>query len=800
MTDTTPWAGRRLERVEDRALFDGTARFVADLEPARRPLHAAIVRSPHPHAVLTGLDATAAMAVAGVQAVVTGEEVAALSRPIANILASDARMYPVAVDRVRYVGEPVAVVLARSRAAAEDGVDAVRVDYEPLDVAVDPVAAAQRYAPVLHEAAGSNVVHDRTFTYGEPGPAFDGAAHVQRVRCHFPRSTATPLETSGVTAEFDPDAEAYTIWSNYGGPMALQTVMAGSLGVAISKLRLVVPERIGGNFGLKQAMYPYMLLMAIAARVAGRPVRWIEDRNEHLIATSAGSERVTEIEGAFDAGGRLLALRFDQLENLGAYVRTPEPAGLYRMQGNLNGAYDVQHLEVRNRCVLTNQVPSGLNRGFGGPQFFHALEGLMDRAAVGLGIGREEIRRRNLVPADAFPYECPSGSVLDSGDYHAVLERALDHAGWDERAPQLEAERAAGRLVGRGIGCSVESSGNNLGYMNLAGDPDSPAVQSPKSGAGATVTLSMDAFGGVVLQLDSPDCGQGYRTAAAQVAADELGLRPDEVEVRTALDSASDGWTLTSGNYANRFSTAVASAAAMAARRAGEKLRRLAAANFGVHPTEVELRDGMAVDTTSGREEPLRRLGGQLHWDIANRPDGVDGPVREVGVYAPDTLGPPIDGRISTSFTFSFQCDVADIEIDPATGVVDVHRYVTVHDAGRILNPGLFEGQVAGGLAHGLGAALRERIAYRDDGTPVATDLRGYAPMMAADVPPLVVDHLETPSPNTTTGAKGLGDGCAVLAPAVLASAIADALGLDEPPAPPFTPARVWALVQEASR
>jgi 2-furoyl-CoA dehydrogenase large subunit len=794
-----PWVGRELERVEDRALLDGTARFVADLEPVGRALHAAILRSTHAHAVLAGIDSVAALAIPGVRAVVTGESLTEVSRPLANILDDRVVMYPLAVGKVRYVGEPVALVLADSRAVAEDGADAVTVTYEVLDAVADPASAVEPYAALIHDTADSNLVHDRSFVFGEPDAAFDEAAHVVSHRSHFPRSTALPLETYGITAEFDPGGGGYTIWSNYGGPMALQTVMAGALMVPISGLRLVVPERIGGNFGIKQAMYPYMVLMAAAARIVGRPVRWMEDRNEHLLSSSAGSERVTEMVGAFDGEGRLRALRIDQLENLGAYVRTPEPAGLYRMHGNLNGPYDVQHIAVRNRCVLTNQVPSGLNRGFGGPQFFHALEAMFDRAAAQLGLDRAEVRRRNLVPADAFPYECASGASLDSGDYEAVLDRALARAGWGAALGHAADAREEGRLVGVGLACSVESAGNNLGYMNLAGDPESPAVRSPKSGAGATATLSIDAFGGVTVQLDSPDCGQGYRTAAAQIAADELGLRPDDVHVQTSLDSTADGWTLTSGNYANRFSTAVASAVAMAARRAGEKLRALAASNFGVHPTEIELDDGVARQRGTDRSEPIRRLGGQLHWDIANRPDGVDGPIRETGVYAPAHLGAPVDGRISSSFTFSFQCDVAAVEIDPRTGVLDITSYVTVHDAGRLLNPGLFEGQVVGGLAHGLGAAIREEIAYDSTGAPSAVDLRAYGPLLAAEMPPVTVDHLETPSPNTLHGAKGLGDGCAILAPTVIASAIADALGLDEMPEPPFTPARLWRLVREAA-
>lgn len=789
---SAPFVGRAIPAV-DRSLLDGTARYAADTVPVAGALELALVRTPHAHAEIHRVDGTGALDRPGVEAVLSGAELAALCRPLGNILTTGAPFYPLAVDRVRYWGEPVAVVAADTRARAEDGVDAVVVDANPLPVVVDPIEAAEPGAPVLHPALDTNVVHDRSFTYGRPDEAFAGAACTVRYEATFPRSSAFPLEPFVACAEYDPDLDRTTLWANYGGPLALHAVVAGSLGVGLDRLRLVVPERIGGNFGLKQALYPALVLVAVLARHLGRPVRWVEDRNEHLVASSASSQRVTAIDGAFDDDGRLLALRVDQLENTGAYVRTPEPAGLYRMHGTLTGPYDVANVAVHNRVVLTNQVPSGLNRGFGAPAFFHALESMLDAAAAELGIDRAELRRRNLVTI--FPYRCPSGSTLDASDYRAVLDRALDLAGYPEAVARAAAARAEGRPVGVGLACSVESAGNNLGYMNLAGDPEQSAARSPKSGAGAVATVAVDPFGAVSVQLDSPDCGQGYRTVAAQVVADELGIDPAQIGVRTALDTATDGWILTSGNYANRFSTAVASAAARAARRAAGKLRALAGLELGVDADRLELRDGRVVDPASGRSLPLGRLAGQLHWDLANHTEGLGGPIRETGVFAPPALATPDDlGRISTSFTFSFQCDLAVVEVDPTTGALDVDRYVTVHDAGTILNPGLFEGQVRGGLAHGFGAAIREELAYRVDGVPRALDLRAYGPVLAADLPPLVIDHLVTPSPNTESGAKGLGDGCAILAPAVLASALADAFQLSTAPTPPFTPARVWRL------
>lgn len=299
----------------------------------------------------------------------------------------------------------------------------------------------------------------------------------------------------------------------------------------------------------------------------------------------------------------------------------------------------------------------------------------------------------------------------------------------------------------------------------------------------------------ITVHVDSPDCGQGYRVVVAQIVADELGLTPDDIAVDTALDTRAGEWLLTSGNYANRFSTAVASAVALAARSAAAKLRLVAADELGVPPDQVSLGEGVATARGNDRSLPILRLGARLHWDLAGRPDGVEGPIHERAVYAPGNLrAPESDGALETSFTYSFQCDAAVIEVDDATGVVSVEHYVSVHDAGTVLHPSQFESQILGGLAHGLGAATAESIEYGADGQPLARTLLGYGAIRSTAMPRVTLDRVETPSPHTVHGAKGIGDGCAVLVPAVLASAVADALGLEENPTPPFTPARVWEL------
>ena len=431
--------GYARERVEDNALLRGAGRFGDDLATTAGTLQAAVLRSPHAHARLRTLDITSALAIDGVHAVLTGEDVREWAAPFAVGVRQPMQHWCLAVDKVRYVGEPVAVVVARDRYIAEDALDAIEADYELLDPIVDPEAAAEPQAPVLHEDVGSNIVNDRHFSYGDPDSAFAEAAHRIGLKVRYPRSSCTPIECYVVSAGYDVAAGAYDVTANFQGPFALHSVMARALKVGASGLRLRTPPDSGGSFGIKQGVFAYVVLMALAARKAGAPVKWVEDRLEHLQASSSATNRVTEIEAAVSAEGRISALRYDQLDDCGAYLRAPEPATFYRMHGTLTGAYDIQHLEARNRVVLTNKTPTGLNRGFGGPQVYYALERLMQRIAVALDLDPLEVIRRNLVPADAFPYRAPAGSLLDSGDYQSAIEKGTAEGGLDELKQRRDA-------------------------------------------------------------------------------------------------------------------------------------------------------------------------------------------------------------------------------------------------------------------------------------------------------------------------------------------------------------------------
>ena len=363
--------GHAVERVEDAALLTGRGRFADDMGERPGTVYAAVLRSPHAHAEIASLDAIAALALPDVVAVLTGEDVAAWSRPFIAGVRQPMQHYPLAVDRVRYAGEPVAVVVARDRYAAEDALDGIEVEYRELVPVVGPVVAATAGVPLLHHEVSSNIVSDRHFRYGDPDTAFANTEHRVAISVRYPRNACTPIEGFVVIAEYLGD-NGYDVLSNFQGPFSLHPVMARALGVPGSRLRLRSHRDSGGSFGVKQAIYPYIVAMCLASRKAGCPVKWVEDRLEHLLAATSATNRVTTLEAAVTVDGTITALRWDQLDDCGAYLRAPEPASLYRTHGHMTGPYRIPNLEIRNRVVLTNKTPTGLNRGFGGPQVYFA--------------------------------------------------------------------------------------------------------------------------------------------------------------------------------------------------------------------------------------------------------------------------------------------------------------------------------------------------------------------------------------------------------------------------------------------
>ena len=791
------WVGRSIPRVEDSALLTGRGCFIDDLGVRPGTLHAAFLRSPHAHADIVSIDLSSARKASGVVAVLKGDDIKALTTSLVVGVKAPVECWPIAVGRVRYVGEPIAIVVATDRYLAEDAIDLIDVRYEVRSAVVDPLAALRADAPILHDGFAGNVASDRSFRYGDPEQAFASAPRRISIDVRYPRNSCTPIETYGVVADYDPGEDAYDVLANFQGPFSIHAVLSRALKVPGNRLRLRTPPDSGGSFGVKQGVFPYIVLVAAAARVAGRPVKWIEDRLEHLTASVSATNRAITLAAAVADDGRILALDWDQVEDCGAHLRAPEPATLYRMHGNLTGAYDIRHLAVRNRVVVTNKTPTGLNRGFGGPQVYFALERLVHRIAVQLGLDPLEIITRNLVPADAFPYRTASGALLDSGNYQEAIRRGVTQGALAELKSRREAARAQGRLYGIGYTAVVEPSVSNMGYITTVLTPAERRKAGPKSGAQATATVAIDPLGSVTVHVASVPQGQGHRTVLSQVVADVFGLKPADIRINTEIDTAKDAWSIASGNYASRFAPAVAGTARLAAARVAERLARIAASQLNTEVEDIAFVGGhIGSKRNPDNRLSFSRVAGLSHWSPAALPDGVGQTIRETLFWTPPELtAPDEDDHINSSLCHGFIFDFCGVEVDRTTLQTRIDRYVTMHDCGTILHPAMVDGQIRGGFAQALGAALYEEYAYAPDGSFLTGTFADYLLPTTAEVPDPVIIHMQTPSPFTPLGSKGVGEGNCMSTPVCIANAVADALGATELELP-LVPAKLAQLVR----
>jgi 2-furoyl-CoA dehydrogenase large subunit len=766
-------------RVEDAALVTGGGRFLDDMDPLPGTLVATVVRSTRPHARLVSVDLSRARAQPGVAAVIGPEEVRAAVRPFPLSTTTPMAYYPTALDKVRFVGEPIAVVVASDRYTAEDAAELVTVEYESLDAVVAPRPALLPDAPVLHEEAGDNVATDRTFSFGPVEQAFADAAHVVEADYDFPRYSSVPMECYSVIANWQDTADgpAVETWANFHGPFTMVPVMAGALGIPTSRVRLHVPADIGGSFGIKAGIYPYVVLMALASKHAGTPVRWTEDRIEHLLASASGADRAMRFSAAVADDGTVTALKVDLVDNVGAYLRPPEPSTLYRCFGNITGAYRIGAVEIRARAVVTNTMPTGLNRGFGGQQLYFGLERLMDAVASATGRDVVEVRRQNLV--DHFPYETPTGGVYDSGDYPAALDLAVKNAGLDELRARQAAARAEGAYYGIGVGLVVDPSGTNIGYVGLATPSEDRKPGRDKSGSTEHVRISVDMQGLVTVMLGSVPQGQGHATVARSIAARRLGLPEEQVRAIVDMDTSTTPWTVTSGSYSSRFAPLVTSAVVEAADRIAATVRAAGSVLLDLPPEELELVDGKVRHRDDPERAVLfRHAAGVVHWDPGALPEGVSARLYEEAAFTPrEVRAATKDDRINSSLCYGFVAELVAVRIDPDTLEISIDRVSSVHDAGTVLNQQLLDGQVHGALTHALGGAMYEEFTYADSGQPTSATFLDYlCPTSAEAGYDLRIDHIVSPSPLTPLGAKGCGEGSSMSFPVAFANAVADAL------------------------
>jgi 2-furoyl-CoA dehydrogenase large subunit len=753
---------------------------------------------------VVSVDCSAAGAAPGVVCVLTGSEVVERTDPFQAGVVAPVRFFCMASDRVRYVGEPVVAVVASDRYLAEDAAELVEVVYEPLPAVVSIEDALDASLPVLHDGMDSNVVVHRELRYGDPEAAFAAADVVVSETLRWERYSSTPIETFGVIADYEPVSGELTVWSNFMGPMTLATIVSRSLRTSESKVRFIAPKDIGGSFGIKCAIFPYITLVSLLAMETGRAVKWVEDRAEHLVGSVAQPDRLGTRELALSADGTILGMRATIHDNLGAYVRAPEPASTFRPLGNFVGAYRTPNVAITFVDVLTNRVATGPNRGYGCQQIYLEQERTIDAAAAKLGMDPAELRRKNLIRADEMPYEAPTGGCYDSGDYPRAFDLALEKAGYAElRAMQAEA-RAEGRLVGIGIATAVDPSVSNMGYITVALPPEvrrQPGFL-PKSGAMDWAQIRLDPRGKVIVTMGTMPQGQGHETTVAQIVADQLGLTPDDITVVDEFDSGSSVWSISSGTYSSRFASVATSAVVKTAGVIRDQVLAIGAHLLEAAPDDCEITDGGAVRVrgTPAVSVPLKRIAGVAHWHTAGLPKGQPAGIQASEVFHFEIASPPTDDdRINSSLTYGFIAEVMAVEVDRVTFQPKILTYVSVHDAGTIINPKIVEGQIYGGALHGLGGALMEEFRYDDDGQFLSGSFMDYRCPTAAEAPHIDIAHLETPSPHTALGSKGAGEASAMSVPAAVANAIADALaplGVT-PNHLPLTPARLWALLNE---
>lgn len=774
--------GTVVKRLEDPPLLRGRGRFIDDIALPGM-LEAAFVRSPHAHARIDGIDTEAALALPGVHAVLTLEDL----RPwlvneelVVGLPSSSYRQLrnraALARGEVAHVGEPVAVVIADNRYIAEDAAQLVMVNYDILPAVSDCRAALVDGAPKVHLDAEDNLLAAFDMGYGDVDAAFRNARHRFRESLHIHRGGSHSIECRGAVASHDAVSDRLTLWVSSQMPHSTLRVLVDMLGRDENQIRVVTPD-IGGGFGPKLVVYPEEVVACIATLKLGRPVKWIEDRREHFVATTQERDQYWEVEIAVDADGRIQAIQGDIVHDHGAYtargINLPQNSG-----ESVPGPYIVPAYRMGAKLALTNKVPVTPVRGAGHPQATFVIERLLDRVARELGLDRAEVRRRNLVPASAMPYERPLKSrggvpvVLDSGDYPRCQQMALERAGWDAFPARRRTAHAEGRHIG--IGCANFLKGTGRGPFE-------------------TVTVRIGTSGRVHVYTGGTAIGQGTKTMLAQIVAEQLGGDVGNVTVTTGDTAAT---ALGIGTSNSRLAVTAGSSAHAAAGKVRDKLLQVAAGVLDAAPEDLEI-DGRDIifRPQAGRIANKKLTLGEAAHVLAGTPGYVLPGGMEPGLEATEHV-------IIDRTPFAGGTAVAEVEVDVETGGVKIMNYVLAIDSGRLINPQLVDGQAVGGTAHGIGNALFEWMAFDENGQPLTTNFADYLLVGACEMPRVEVLHQESPSPLNPLGVKGVGECGVVPAAAAICSAIEDALapfGVHIRKAP-VSPPEIIALIDEARR
>ena len=780
------YIGKKRRTKEDPRFVTGRGRFVADIAlPGMK--HVALVTSPYAAARIKAIRAEKALALAGVHYVLTGEELCAAtdSLPI-GVDAPRVTRYPLAHGVVRYAGEWVAAVVADTRALAEDAAEKVEVDYEPGAYVLDPEKAMEPGAVLVHPAHGSNVLYRRKFVWGPVEEDFRHAEHQLALRVHWGRSATVPIETFGVAAQWNPGQQLLDVWASIQMPKYPDQT-ARALRLPGNAVRVHYDVDVGGSYGVKRGI-KHTVLVGYLAKKLGMPVRFVEDRLENMRGGDMhGPDRIFDVRVAFDGDGTIRSLKLRALDDVGAYAGR-SPLQLGKPVGAIVGPYQINSVEYEPISVLTNKTAQEAVRGFGQSPTNYALETTIDHVARQLGMDRIALRRKNFIRKDQFPYLIPSGTRYDSGDYHAVLDKALAAADYPALLAACEAARKEGRLAGIGIASCLEPSGGNSSFEPLFNPKNETTTWMD------SCLVRVDLSGAITGVMNTSSAGQGHETLVATVLGEVLERDPETIRVVHA-DSLN---ALPSNSpVGSRMAIMLGGAAAGAARKIKQTLLAIAAHNLGRNVDDLEYHEG----SVSVKGDPIRSLNWAQLIEIAHRkfhrmPPGLEPGLQAKFVWEVPTGGafPSEDGRIQMYPCFSFEAHVVAIEIDPATGQVKLRRYACGHDCGVMISPHIVHGMTFGGIAHGIGAALYEKFAYSDNGQLESQSFMDYLIPTALEVPELsIADHC-TPSPHTTFGQKGSGEAGYLGAPAAIACAVNDAL------APlgtsimelPMTPLKIW--------
>jgi 3-oxo-Delta1-steroid hydratase/dehydrogenase large subunit len=753
---------------EDRRFVAGKGNFVADIDlPGTK--HVALVGCPHAAARIKAIDKRAPLKMPGVHYVLDGAELAQGTDPLlAGLDTPNVPRRALAHEIARYSGEWVAAVVADTRALAEDAVEAVVVDYEPLPFVLDAERAMEKDAVLVHEKHGSNVLLDKTFVWGEVDKDFAAAPHKLALRLKWGRSSTVPIETFGVVARWDPWREILDVWASIQLPRYADQI-AAALKVPATSVRVHYDVDVGGSYGVKRGI-KHTVVAGFLARRLGFPVRLIEDRLENMRAGDAhGPERLFDIEYAFDEKGIVHAMKLRALENVGAYAgRSPFQLG--KPIGSIVGPYKIKSVEYRAIAVVTNKAVQEAVRGFGQGPTNLALERAMDEIAAELRLDPLEVRQRNLIKHDEFPYTIPSGTAYDSGDYQTVIAKVLADTPYEALKKERDALRAEGKLAGIGIAACLEPSGGNATFEALL----NPKITTSTFMDSCRVVI--DGTGAITATMHTTSSGQGHETLVGTVVGEVLGLDPDTVRV-TRPDSLN---SLPSGTpVGSRMAIMLGGAAFHAAQKLKDKLTKIGAHDLGIPGERAVYEHGNVFD----RDKPAnRRAWAELvniaHRNLHRMPPGLEPGLVASHIYSVPTGGtlPTPDGRVQMYPCFSFEFHLMLLTLDPELGTPQILRYRVGHDCGTQINPKIVHGMTMGGIAHGIGAALFEEFAYNDEGQMIAQSFMDYLLPSSHEVPAVKIIEHETPSPLTVLGQKGSGESGYLGAPAAIANAVNDAL------------------------